>query len=247
MVKILETVKTHYDEFLGSLYSWILGDFSNAQKKYLAFFKSIELHRNQTSVAIDLGCGPGCQSLPLAELGYDVLAIDFCQELLEELVDHAVGHTVTTVHDDLRVFRKYIDGPVDLIICMGDTLVHLPDHQSVATLLDDIAQTLKTDGKFIYAIRDYFSFVPEGIDRFVPIRANDDMIFTCFLDYNDDNVHVHDILHRKIEGVWQTTISDYQKLRLNTDQINKKLESRGLQMESSSLLDGMIVSIFKKI
>ena len=243
----MEPVKTHYDEFLGSLYSWILGDFSNAYKKYLTFFKSIELNRNQISVAIDLGCGPGCQSLPLADLGYDVLAIDFCQELLEELVEHAGDRSITTVHADLRVFRKYIDEPVDLIICMGDTLVHLADHQSVAKLLDDIAKTLKTDGKFIYAIRDYFSFIPEGSDRFIPIRANDDMIFTCFLDYDDDKVHVHDILHRKIEGAWQTTISDYQKLRLNTDQINKKLESHGLQMESSSLLDGMIVGIFKKI
>ena len=150
----MEPVKTHYDEFLGSLYSWILGDFSNAYKKYLTFFKSIELNRNQISVAIDLGCGPGCQSLPLADLGYDVLAIDFCQELLEELVEHAGDRSITTVHDDLRVFRKYIDEPVDLIICMGDTLVHLADHQSVAKLLDDISKTLKTDGKFIYSIRD---------------------------------------------------------------------------------------------
>ena len=246
LVRTLETVKAHYDEFLGSVYSWILGDFANAQQKYMLFFESIGVGQNNAGTAIDLGCGPGCQSLPLADLGYDVLAIDFCRELLEELVDHAEDRTIRTVHDDLRTFRNHITEPVDLIVCMGDTLVHLPNEEAVEKVLDDICDALKTGGKFIYAIRDYVSFAPQGIARFIPVRANDDMIFTCFLDYDDESVHVHDILHRKIKGVWQTTISDYRKLRLNTEQINKKLESNGFQIESRSLFDGMIVSSSKK-
>ena len=81
----METVKDHYDRFLGSVYSWILGDFDNAREKNAAFFDSLDLAPVNNAIAVDLGCGPGCQSLPLAELGYSVLAIDFCQDLLDEL------------------------------------------------------------------------------------------------------------------------------------------------------------------
>ncbi len=242
----METVRDHYDQFLGSLYSWILGDFDTARQRNAGLFAALDLTPVGNAVAVDLGCGPGCQSLPLADRGYDVLAIDFCRPLIDELEQRKGSAKVRTVCDDLLQFREHLAEPAELIVCMGDTLVHLPDVDSVDRVVDDVADSLAPGGRFIYAIRDYIGDVPEGPDRFVPVRSSDEQIFTCFLDYKDDVVHIHDILHRKVGGEWRTEISDYQKLRLDSRRIDRRLENNGLEIVDRSLADGMIVVVARR-
>jgi len=240
------TVRDHYDSFLGPVYSWILGDFDSAYRKNVELFASLKLTPGPGAIAVDLGCGPGCQSLPLAELGYDVLALDFCQELLDELAGRSRDLNINAVCADILDFGRYLPRPPELIVCMGDTLVHLPDGAAVEALIDDIAKALMPGGVFIYAIRDYVDQVPEGADRFIPIRANDEQIFTCFLDYKDDVVHVHDVLYRKVDGDWMMRVSDYLKLRLDTAKINKQVEGLGLVCTDRLNLDGLITVVIRK-
>lgn len=242
----MKTVREHYDRFLGSVYSWILGDFDAARQRNAGLFDSLDIKPSGNALAVDLGCGPGCQSLPLADRGFDVLAIDFCQALLDELDDRKGTAAIRGVCDDLLDFRCHLSDPVELIVCMGDTLVHLPDRASVDRLIDGVCESLAPGGRFIYAIRDYISHVPEGPDRFIPIRATDDRIFTCFLDYADDAVHVYDILHCKANGEWSTEISDYRKLRLDSRDIDARLQRGGLEITARSLADSMIVVVAQR-
>jgi SAM-dependent methyltransferase len=239
----VKTVKEHYDGFLGSVYSWILGDFNAAAERNASFFDGLGLTPGDGATAVDLGAGSGCQSIPLARLGYEVLAVDFCPTLLTELSDHAASLPVKPVCDDIGNFRAHMSAPADLIVCMGDTLVHLPDQASVIRVVDDVCRSLKPGGRFVYAIRDYFSDVPRGADRFVPIRSTEDRIFTCFLDYEDETVHVHDILHQRNGDSWQMEISDYRKLRLATDTVDRQLELGGLILSPPTRHDGMIVGV----
>jgi SAM-dependent methyltransferase len=242
----VETVKDHYDKFLGQVYSWIVGDFETAYRKNVELFARLNLAAGKGDYAVDLGCGPGCQSLPLAELGYDVLAIDFCQALLVELEEHTNGLSVKPICDDVLNFPEHLSQPADLIVCMGDTLVHLPDPKTVQSLISKICDSLKPGGKFIYAIRDYIDYVPHGADRFIPIRSSDEQIFTCFLDYQDDVVHVHDVLHQKQGNEWHMKISDYLKLRLNTADLDEQLVGHGLVILDRSIVDGMITVTAQK-
>jgi SAM-dependent methyltransferase len=236
----LKSVRKHYDEFLAPVYSWILGDFESAYQANVELFARLQIAAEGGDLAVDLGCGPGCQSLPLADSGFRVVAIDFCQELLDELKQRSGELPISTVCDDLTEFDKHIDEPPDLIVCMGDTLVHLPDVASVEQVIDRVSSTLKPGGSFIYSIRDYVSKEPTGADRFVPIRADDERIFTCFLDYRDDVVHVHDVLYTKDGGEWTLHLSDYLKLRLDTAEINNRLQANGLEISQQMPEQGMI-------
>lgn len=236
----LKSVRNHYDDFLAPVYSWILGDFENAYQGNVKLFAELGLSPAQGDIAVDLGCGPGCQSLPLAELGFNVLAIDFCQVLLDELAQRAGDARITAVCDDLVEFDRHLDGAPDLIVCMGDTLVHLPDTLSVDTVIDRVCTTLKPGGTFIYSIRDYVADGPQGAERFIPIRADDRQIFLCFLDYRPTVVHVHDVLYTREDGAWQLKISDYLKLRLDTGKINRRLAANGLEISRQTTVNGMI-------
>lgn len=236
-------MRNHYDEFLAPVYSWILGDFENAYQGNVKLFADLGLSPEHGDFAVDLGCGPGCQSLPLAERGFRVLAIDFCQELLDELTGRAGDRQIATVCDDLVEFDKHLDDSPSVIVCMGDTLVHLPDTTSVDNVIDKVSAALKPGGTFVYSIRDYVSSEPTGADRFVPIRADDQQIFTCFLDYRKDVVHVHDVLYTKESGEWKLHISDYLKLRLDAAEINRRLQANGLDIRQRTTEKGMIVVV----
>lgn len=242
----MKTVRDHYNEFLGPVYSWILGDFENASQKSAALFDRLDLTDGDGQLVADLGAGPGNQAVPLAQRGFEVVAIDFCEALVEELEHHAARLPIRAVCDDILEFEQHLERAPDLVTCMGDTLVHLPDADAVRKLLSKIAAALAPGGKFIYSIRDYVGFEPQGAARFVPIRANDEQIFTCFLDYRPDVVHVHDVLHQKVGHAWQMTISDYLKLRLDTAVLNRQLADDGLQIESAFESEGMLVSVATK-
>ncbi len=154
---------------------------------------------------------------------------------------------ITTVCDDLIEFDKHIDEPPALVVCMGDTLVHLPDTASVDKLIDRVSRALKPGGTFVYSIRDYVTSEPTGADRFVPIRADDQQIFTCFLDYQENVVHVHDLLYIKEDGAWKMHISDYLKLRLDPAEINQRLQVNGLNIIQQMTKNGMFVVVATKI
>jgi hypothetical protein len=61
--------------------------------------------------------------------------------------------SIRTINADLLGFRAHMAMPVDVIVCMGDTLTHLPNHSSVASLLEDAASILKPGGVFVATFR----------------------------------------------------------------------------------------------
>jgi hypothetical protein len=99
-------------------------------------------------------------------------------------------------------------------VCMGDTLTHLPSKESVQRLFADVFQRLVPGGAFVLTYRDLTGAL-EGLDRFLPIWADDTRIMTCFLEYTtSDAVTVHDLIHTRGENGWSLNKSSYQKLRL---------------------------------
>ena len=225
---------------LSPLYSWILGDFDTAYDKNVALFEQLQVTAADNDIAVDLGSGPGCQSIPLAELGFDVLAVDFCEDLLTELCERAGDLPVRTVCDDIVNFGDHLEAPAQLIVCMGDTLCHLPNMDAIQNLVQEVATHLAPGGRFITSFRDYVSQEPIGAERFIPVRSSEDQIFTCFVEFKDDVVNIHDILYRKLDGEWKLEINEYDKIKIDPDELLQMLRQSGMQA-SQSEDNGMIL------
>ncbi len=50
------------------------------------------------------------------------------------------------------------------------------------------------------SFRDYAGAPLEGDARFILVRSDEQRVMTCFLDYADRSVAVHDLLHEKHGG-----------------------------------------------
>ncbi len=81
----MATVEAHYQDVLSGVYSWMLGGFDIQLAKNRSFFENRHIQPKGSGVAVDLGAGCGFQSIPLAEIGYSVTAIDLDDNLLREL------------------------------------------------------------------------------------------------------------------------------------------------------------------
>jgi SAM-dependent methyltransferase len=234
-------VKYHYDHLLGRVYSWIIGDFEAAYRSNTELFSTLGIHSADGAVAIDLGCGPGNQSVPLAEAGFNVTAIDFCDDLLAELERRAGDLPIRVVNDDIRKFAAHVSAAPQLIVCMGDTLVHLPNSDSARTLVSGVVAALCPGGIFIVSLRDYSGPPPKGVDRFVPVRSSDDRIFTCFLEFLGETIDVHDVLHTRENGTWRLQVSRYTKLCLDFRRVVDWLRDEGMEVDPHFAHQGMIV------
>ena len=242
----MSDVRKHYDQLLGSVYAWIIGDLESACERSKRLFDRLGVAPRRSGLALDLGAGPGTQSIPLADRGFDVTAIDFCNELVDELKRRAGDRAITAIEADIRDFDRYLDAPPELIVCMGDTLVHLPDHDSAENLLRLAASALDEGGRFVVSLRDYDRPGPTGADRFIPVRSSDRRIFTCFLEYGDDAVTITDILQTRTPHGWDLEISSYSKIRFGITRVQTVLTDAGLELDGVTEDDGMHVIVAKK-
>lgn len=72
----MSTVNQHYSQVLADVYSWMFGGFESGIQKNHEFFKNHKIKSVGSGIAIDLGAGCGFQSIPLAQIGFSVTAID---------------------------------------------------------------------------------------------------------------------------------------------------------------------------
>lgn len=241
----MSTVEGHYSALLADVYSWMMGGFDVAVEKYATFFNELHLHPQASGIALDLGAGCGFQSIPLARLGYSVTAIDLDEMLLTELRDHAKDLSINTHRSDLLKFDELGISNVELIICMTDTLTHLQSSNDIIALFSKVYQALEKGGSLILSFRDLTAEL-SGVDRFIPVRSDEQRIFTCFLEYESDTVKVHDILYTNENGQWQLSKSFYRKLRLSEQWTVDHLEGAGFSLIKSTSDQGMITIIATK-
>jgi SAM-dependent methyltransferase len=234
----MSIVTEHYERLLAKHYTWMFGtsfeERVSEQKHLLSRILEPLINNPETSLAVDLGCGPGFQTMALAQLGYSpVIAIDTSAELLEELRSHVNGLPVQTEQADLRDLAALVPaGKAAAIVCMGDTLTHLSSKADVSALFRAAFKGLLPGGMFVITYRD-LTMELHGLDRFIPVRSDDDRIMTCFLEFeNSESVLVHDLVYTRDGTGWMLNKSSYRKLRLGIEWVCQQLREAGFNVIS---------------
>ncbi len=104
---------------------------------------------------LELACGTGAISIPMARAGCEVTGIDLSPEMLKEArrKSEAEGLKVRWVEGDMRQFE--LGQKFALIILAANTICHLLDLTSIESCFRCVRQHLKMGGRFIVSV-----FVP---------------------------------------------------------------------------------------
>jgi SAM-dependent methyltransferase len=248
----MSNVATHYEQLLAEHYVWMFGvsfeEKAAEQKALLDQVVGTLPGARRSGTAVDLGSGPGFQSIALAELGYSpVIAVDSSRELLGELQVRKGSYEIATREADVTTLDwAALPESASVIVCMGDTLTHLPSKDSVQKLFTDVFQKLAAGGVFVLTYRD-LSGELAGTDRFLPVQADDTRIMTCFLEYNSsDAVTVHDLIYVRGERGWKLNKSSYEKLRLGSSWVADSLRKAGFTVTQEGSAGRLLMAVAQK-
>ena len=235
----MESVEEHYAQHLAPVYAWMVGGIESALSRGAAEIADLAADCPAGAPVVDLGAGFGMHALPLARQGFEVLAIDSSALLLDELRSQRGDLPITAVQDDLQSYRAHLSGRPGLVLCMGDTIAHLPDRDAVENLIASVAADLAAGGRLVVTLRDY-TIALAGEKRFIPVRSDAARIHVCFLEYEESRVIVHDLLHEWNGREWSQSVSAYPKLRLAPDWLAETMRACGLEVERSPGASGMV-------
>lgn len=240
----MSTAREHYERLLAPVYAWMLGGFEAALERQREFVRAHEWIGGGR--ALDLGAGFGATAIALAERGFSVTAVDSSPELCAELERLRGTHAIRVVLADLVEFAASDAERYELVLCVGDTLTHLESLDRVLALADALAERVIVGGRLVLGFRDMSGPPPEGAQRFMHVRSDDARTLTCFLDYRDEHVLVHDVLHERGAAGWTMRVGVYPKLRLATDRVLAELRDRRFELERRDVVRGMTSLVLRR-
>jgi SAM-dependent methyltransferase len=237
--------KSYYDRFLAEHYLWMAGGFEGNAGRNREFFSAHGIRPGDRGFAIDLGAGCGFQSVPLAEAGFNVTAVDFCPALLDEIRRRVPATGIEMIAGDITDFPVWAGRRPELITCMGDTLTHLSDSSLVRGLIRQCHAELVPGGRLVLSFRNY-SPKPDDSVIVIPVKRDAERIFLCRLEYHPETVGVTDVLFDRRSGTWERSAGTYTKLRLAPSLVRELLEEAGFRIDHMAMENGMIVFIAEK-
>lgn len=130
------------------------------------------LFRNRGVARIlDASCGAGAQAIPLAQLGYDVTAVDPSYGMIRKLEEFAVEYGVLQkIHYRLGDFLSLpdlLDSQFDAIITKGNALPHLLLDAEIEQAVQNFYTLLRSGGTLVIGMRDFAPFMQDR-PRFIP-------------------------------------------------------------------------------
>ena len=125
---------------------------------------------------LDLGCGPGYESMRLSSLGADVVGIDFSEESIRVAREHFPD--VKFIVQDFRYLNASIGSFDGVFACAS--LIH-NEKRELPIIFEGIKQILKPNGYIMVVLRD-----GNGVLERPYKNGNEDLIRRIFLHTKED-------------------------------------------------------------
>jgi len=108
------------------------------------------------SLVCDLACGTGTMCLKLNEKGYDMIGIDFSENMLDVALNKSEGKNILYLNQDICDFELY--GTVDAFLCLLDSINHITDEKQLKKMFSLVHNYLNPEGLFIFDINTKYKF-----------------------------------------------------------------------------------------
>ncbi|RKU17216.1 class I SAM-dependent methyltransferase [Candidatus Poribacteria bacterium] len=110
----------------------------------------LSLARQLGGKVLELGCGTGRYTIPLAERGVDITGLDIMPQMLTRAKSKAKNLSIRWIEADVRTF--HLNEQFDLIIETGGTFQHLLMRADQEAMLQRVHEHLKQNGYFVVSV-----------------------------------------------------------------------------------------------
>lgn len=164
----MDTETTAFYDAIADFYPLFYKDWDIKLEREGLTLRSIFRNKGVETV-LDVGCGPGTQSIPLAKLGFDVTGVDPSCGLLEKAKRNAQSHGVSIrwQQGDFLSLTDSVDGPFDAVVCKGNSLPHLLTDDEIELAIQSFYRLLRPGGVMVIGLRDFDAMLSHR-PRFLP-------------------------------------------------------------------------------
>lgn len=143
--------------------------------------------QNKQITLLDIGCGTGQLANLLATKYSRVIAGDTNNSMLDIAKSEATSKNVSFLNFGmLDIANRFSIDEFDVVLCFGNTVVHLNDLSEIGMFFNHVYNVLKIGGKFIFQIINYDNIMDNGITS-LPTIENDSIKFVRNYTVTDDN------------------------------------------------------------
>ena len=109
-------------------------------------------------LVLDLGCGTGSMTEVLSGYGYDMIGVDFSEDMLEIALEKrdASGHDILYLLQDMRSFELY--GTVRAVVSVCDCVNYLLEEQDLTETFRLVNNYLDPGGIFIFDLNTEYKY-----------------------------------------------------------------------------------------
>lgn len=137
-----------YERF-AHVYDELMADIP--YENYLAWMVH-EVGELRGKTVVDLGCGTGTLSIPLAHMGADVIGIDLSQQMIDQATSKALEEEAQVDFHCASMTEFSVATPVDVVVIAIDSLNYLVDETQVKQTFEKVFQALKPGGKLFFDV-----------------------------------------------------------------------------------------------
>ncbi len=215
-------------------------DYFNSKADYDSLFRFIDKTADDSSckgkILCDLGRGTGELALRFCKAGYDVIAVEFSDEMLNILYEKKFrqkADNLLILKQDITMLDMY--GTVDIFTCTYDTVNHLEGKSAVEKFFSRVSLFLDPDGIFVFdANTPYKHTKILGNNEFVIDASDASCTWKNSLCTDLSKTEISVSIFDKRQGEkFEEVFSEYF---YNLEELEIMLKTRGLEV--ASVIDG---------
>jgi 2-polyprenyl-3-methyl-5-hydroxy-6-metoxy-1,4-benzoquinol methylase len=176
---------------------------------------------------LDIGCATGELAFQMAGGGALVTGIDLNEDLLDKAKTSKTHSNLNFQKGDmLQLKNDFRPGEFDVVLCFGNTLVHLPSQELISEMLRGVHSVLKPGGLFLLQILNYDYILSEPVTA-LPLIETENIKFVRQYVFEERSplISFKTELHLKKEG--EVIFNQTPLLALKSNELRELLDNAG--------------------
>ena len=195
----------------------------------------------EKELVLDLGCGTGTLTELLAKEGYDMIGVDFSEEMLNRAMEKALEENQDILYllQDMREFELY--GTVKAVVSVCDSLNYLLEEDDIIETFRLVNNYLDPQGLFIFDFNTVYKYRDVIGDTTIAENRDDCSFIWENYYHEEERINEYDVTFFIKEGeLFRRFEETHYQRGYTAEEMKVYLEKAGLEFVSMQDADTLL-------
>lgn len=188
-------------------------------------------HEVTDGIVLDLGCGTGTLTELMAARGFDMIGVDYSEEMLEIAMEKRAesGRDILYLLQDMREFELY--GTVRAVISICDSLNYITEEEELEEVFRLVNNYLDPEGVFIFDFNTVYKYREILGDQTIAESREDCSFIWDNYYYEEEQINEYELsLFLQEEGnLYRKYVETHYQKGYELETIKSLLEKSGMK------------------